>query len=139
MEAYMNHVSKKIIRILILSVVLLVGISSLVSAEYDRDRVVEVMRNNVALLGAIGEAAQADDWETAAKKLFELAEGMIDIRRFDPPRGTKRDWDATMTEVVSAAYIGIGACGARDADGLQQAITQLRQLNRQGHGAHKPR
>lgn len=135
----MFYVSKKIARTAIISLLLVIGISFFVFAEYDRDRVVQVMRNNVALMGAIGDAAKSENWELAAQKLFELAEGMIDVRQFDPPRGSKEDWDDTMTQFVSAAYRGIGACGARDSDGLQEAIGQLLQLNRQGHGAHKTR
>ena len=131
--------TKKIARMAIIMTVLLVGVSSLIYAEYNRDRVVEVMRNNVALLGATGKAAQSEEWELAAQKLFELAQGMIDIRRFDPPRGSKEDWEGTMTEVINAAFIGIGACGTRDADALQASIGTLRQLNRQGHGDHKPK
>ena len=131
--------TKRIARVVMVAGILLMAASAFAFAEYDRDRVVQVMRENVGLMGEISEAAEAEDWELAAFKLFDIARGMIDIRRFDPPRGSKREWEATMNEFVNAAFIGIGACGEQDSEGLQMAITKLRQLNREGHGDHKPR
>lgn len=118
-----------------LAAIVVVSVSAF--ADYDQQKVVGVMRNNIALMGEISAAATAEDWVLAAQKLYAIAEGMLEIRVYDPPRGSKADWDATMAAFVNAAFIGIGACGAEDADGLQSAITRLKGLNRQGHGAHK--
>jgi hypothetical protein len=106
-------------------------------AEYDKDHVVKVMRDNVSLMGEIGAAAGAEDWVMAAQKLYAIADGMVGVMNYDPPRGSKADWTATMGEFVFAAYRGIGACGAKDSEALQESIAELRTLNRQGHGTHK--
>jgi hypothetical protein len=129
--------TNKSLRAVIIVVVLLVGAASLSFAEYDGDHVVRVMRNNVVLMGAIGDAAEAENWFLAAEKLFELAQGMMGILLYDPPRGSKADWTATITEFIDTAFMGIGACGARDAEALGATIGRLWQLNGQGHGAHR--
>ena len=127
-------------RTVIIALALLFGFVGLASAEeYDQEHVVGVMRNNMVLMGEIGEAAAEEDWFQAAFKLFELAEGMYGIIMFEPPRGEEEGWQDTLTEFVNTAFIGIGACGARDSGALQESIDKLRQLNRQGHGDHKPR
>ena len=129
--------SVSIRKVLVLALFITLVSSASLFAEYNQDHVVQVMGNNVALMGEINGAVKAEDWVLAAQKLFAIAEGMLGIMVYDPPRGSKADWDATMAAFVDAAYIGIGACGAKDADALQKAVTTLRQLNRQGHGAHK--
>jgi len=133
----MIQLTKRSLRAIVIVVVLFVGGATLSFAEYDQDHVVRVMRNNVALMGAIGGAAEAEDWFLAAEKLYELAEGMMGVLPYDPPRGTKSNWDATISAFISTAFIGIGACGAQDAEALGSAIGRLWQLNGQGHGAHQ--
>ena len=129
--------SRKLVKSLAVLLILF-GVSSFVFADYDKEQVVKVMRGNLGFMGAIGEAAEAEDWIVAAQNLFLIAEGMVSILPYTPPRGDKADWDNTMNAFISAAYIGIGAAGARDKDALMEAIGELRQLNRQGHGEHKP-
>lgn len=130
-----NLISKNKAAFLVLIIATIVSVSAF--ADYDRDKVVAVMRDNVALMGEINSAAEAEDWVLAAQKLFAIADGMVEIMKYDPPRGSKEDWTATMSEFVYAAYRGIGACGEMDPDGLQESISTLRRLNREGHGDHK--
>ncbi len=124
-------------KVVVIALALMSVVFGVAFAEYNRDQVVSVMRGNVSLVGQIGEAAAAEDWVLAAQKLFAISEGMVGIKDYDPPRGSKADWVATIEEFVFAAYHGIGACGANDAEALQESIAKLRLLNRQGHGAHK--
>lgn len=132
----MNKMSRKSkVTAVVLILLALVSISAF--AEYNRDHVVAVMRSNVALIGEIGAAADAKDWVLAAQKLFAISDGMVEIRDYDPPRGSKADWVETIDEFVFAAYKGIGACGDNDVDALKESIAKLRALNRQGHGDHK--
>ena len=105
----------------IVLVLLTIGVAG-AFAEYNRDHVVRVMRENVSLMGEINQAATEEDWVRAAQKLFAISEGMVAIRDYDPPRGSKSDWAATMDKFIFAAYQGIGACGSMDSDGLQEAI-----------------
>jgi hypothetical protein len=133
----MDHSVARRLRAVIIMVVFLVGASAIAFAEYDQEHVVQVMRNNGALVGAIRGAAEAEDWFLAAQKLYELADGMLAILPYTPPRGDKEEWDATMTEFIRTAFIGIGAAGAMDGDALGAAVGRLFELNRQGHGDHK--
>lgn len=126
-------------RTIITALVLLFGFVGLASAEeYDQEQVVEVMRNNRVLMGEITEAAAEENWFLSAVKLFELAEGMMGILPFEPPRGEEEHWEETLTDFINTAFIGIGACGARDAETLQASIGALWQLNGEGHSEHKP-
>ena len=102
-------------------------------AEYDRDKVVPVMRNNMAMFGQIRQAAGKGDFSTAAASLFELAKGEFTLIGLDPPQGSKEEWDDTHWAVVSAAWDGIKACKDKDADKLNEAIQALSGLNRAGH------
>lgn len=111
---------------------------ALAFAEYDRDLVVDVMRNNVAYLGETREAAENGDYFAAAESLFAMASGMKQIMEFTPPRGEQEDFAATIREFINTAYMGIGACGEEDAEALGTAIAKLRQLNQQGHREYKP-
>ena len=135
----MKVLSSRSTKVLAMASILLIVSGTLAFAEYDQEKVVGVMRNNIDLMGGIGEAAAAEEWFLAAQGLYTLAEGMMGIMKFTPPRGSQADYEATMVEFINAAFRGIGACGAGDKEALEQAIGELRALNRQGHGNHKPR
>ena len=127
---------KRHLLLIAITVLLLVSVQSF--AEYDKGLVVKTMRDNLKLMGEIKKAAAAEKFLEAADHLWAIAQGMRAIRKFDPPRGDKGQWDATMESFISAAYRGIGACGRKNIDGLNEAVTELSALNKQGHGAHKP-
>ena len=129
--------NRKEAKVALIALAAVLVVSASAYAEYDQQHVVGVMRNNITLMGEINAAATAEDWVLAAQKLYAIADGMYTISKYDPPRGSKADWEATMGAFVNAAFVGIGACGVQDADGLQSAIAKLKGLNRQGHGAHK--
>ena len=129
--------SKMKIRVALIMLVLVLLGSVSAFAEYDQAKVVAVMRGNLGYIGEISSAAAAEEWVLAAQNLFAISEGMLGIMVYDPPRGTKADWDATLMEFVKTAYLGIGACGAQDVEALQEVIAKLKGLNRQGHGDHK--
>ena len=132
----MTNLRRKI-KVTAVVLVLLAFVSISAFAEYNRDHVVGVMRGNLALIGEIGAAADAKDWVLAAQKLFAISDGMVGIKVYDPPRGSKADWVATIDEFVFTAYMGIGACGANDVDALKASIAKLRALNKEGHTDHK--
>ena len=119
-------------------VLLLLFIFSMAAfAEYDRNNVKSVMRNNIQLMGEIGKAAESEDFTAAAEALMELAQGMISIREYSPNRGTQDSWDNIFEGFINAAFRGIGACGAKDINGLNEAISELRKFNSDGHRAHR--
>ena len=62
---------------------------------------------------------------------------MLEIKVYQPPRGSKSDWDNTMDEIVMAAFRGIGATGNEDRESVRDALAELKKLNGRGHRAHK--
>ena len=127
----------KRLSLFVFGVLLFVLVSSGVFAEYDRQKVVEVMRNNVALMGKAGKAAKAANFHEAAEYLIELAQGMLEIADFTPPKGFKADWDGTNDVFLKAVYKGIGACGNEDTNALNSALKELQRLSSQGHRDHR--
>ena len=120
-----------------LFILILVLVSLPAFAEYDGAHVRRVMQENVQLMGKIGRAVEAQDFMAAAESLMKLATGMNSLKKYEPYRGSKADWDKTYDDFANAAYRGIGACGNRDIAGLKAAFNELKSLNSRGHGAHK--
>jgi hypothetical protein len=123
---------KKLVLLIVLAAFLLSGLS--VYAEYDREKVVSVMRANVRLLGEAKKAAGAKNYFAAAESLMELAQGMYSIRENGPPKGEAARWRKTIDDVVKAAFTGIGAAGSKDDAGLNASIAELGRLGGVGHG-----
>ncbi len=123
--------------VLIVAAVLFFVTTIAAFAEYNQSEVKRVMRDSIQLMKSTGTAAEAKDYQAAGESLMKLAQGMILIRDYTPPRGSQADWDATMEAFINAAFKGIGACGNKDIDGLNTAISELKRLNYQGHKAHK--
>jgi hypothetical protein len=118
-------------------VVLLLVAGTTVFAEYDRDKVRQVMRDNVQLMGQASRAARSEDFVEAAQALMSLTNGMIEISAYTPPKGSGDDWARTMDEFIKAAFRGIGACGEEDSEKLDDALSELKKLNSQGHRNHR--
>lgn len=95
------------------------------------------MRNNIQLMGDIGRAIESENFTAAADALMVLAQGMISIRNYSPNRGTQDSWDNIFEGFINAAFRGIGACGAQDINGLNDAFSELKKFNSEGHSAHK--
>ena len=125
---------KKRIYLIAIAIILLL-VTPQLFAQYDRDTVVAVMRNNVKLLGAINNAVKAEDFYTAAVKLMELAEGHKTLEQIPPPRGSRAEWNRMQGELIDAAFRAIGACAERDAKGVQAEISKIIALRNQGHGS----
>ena len=124
-------------KIIVLIVALIMLVSSIGFAEYDRDLVKQVMRDNVSLMGAVSKAAKQEDYLAAGQALMKLAEGAISVKEFTPPKGSADEWEATWDAFIMAAFKGIGACGEEDENGLNDAIKALKKLNGQGHKEHR--
>ena len=124
-------------KIIVLIVALVMLVSSIGFAEYDRDLVKQVMRDNVSLMGAVSKAAKQEDYLAAGQALMKLAEGAISVKEFTPPKGSADEWEATWDAFIMAAFKGIGACGEEDENGLNDAIKALKKLNGQGHKEHR--
>lgn len=123
--------------VLVVAAVLFFVTTMAAFAEYNQSEVKRVMRDSIQLMKSTGIAAESKDYQAAGESLMKLAQGMILIKDYTPLRGSKADWDATMEAFINAAFKGIGACGNKDIDNLNAAISELKRLNYQGHKAHK--
>jgi len=119
---------------LIFAVLVLLLITPQLFAQYNRDVVVSVMRNNVRLLGEINSALNAKDFYTTGLKLMELAEGSNSLKQMAPPRGSKAEWTRIHKETAAAAFRAIGACGEEDSAKVQAEIAKIVALRNEGHG-----
>ncbi len=124
--------NKRLVFAIALAAFLFAGLA--VYAEYDREKVVSVMRDNARLLGEAKKAAGGKDYFAAAESLMELARGMRSIREMSPPRGDAGQWRTTIDDVVAAAFMGIGAAGERDDAKLAASLAELGRLGGVGHG-----
>jgi hypothetical protein len=120
-----------------IGVIVLLLITPQLFAQYNRDAVVSVMRNSYRLIGEINTTANAQDFYTTAVKLMELAEGFKTLEQTPPPRGSRAEWDRIHTELIQAAFRGIGACGERDGKALQAEISKIMAYNQEGHSKFK--
>ena len=106
-------------------------------AQYDREAVVSVMRNSYRLMGEINAAANAQDYYTTAVKLMELAEDFKILEQTPPPRGSRVEWNRIHSELIDAAFRGIGACGEKDSEALKAEISKIMAYNQEGHSKFK--
>ncbi len=115
------------------AVLIMLLITPHVFAQYNRDAVVSVMRNNIRLLGEINAALNAGNFYTTAVKLMELAEGMKTLEQTPPPSGSRAEWNRIHNELIAAAFRGIGACGEEDAQKVQAEISNIVAFQSEGH------
>ncbi len=113
--------------------VILLVVSSQVFAQYDRDAVVSAMRNNAKLMGALNEAAGKKDYFAAAEALMGIAQSTEPLLSLNPPKGSKAVWDRIHTEVIKAAFRGIGACAEEDIAQLNVYIGEIGARIQEGH------
>jgi len=118
---------------IIVAVLALLLVTPQLFAQYNRNAVVSVMRNNVRLLGEVNAALNAGDFYTTALKLMELAEGMKTLEKTPPPSGSRAEWNRIYNELIAAAFRGIGACGEEDAQKVQAEIANIIALRNEGH------
>lgn len=101
--------------------------------NYDRDVVVQVMRENASTLGQVRAALNRGDFFAAASGFWKFAEGQNRIKAFTPPKGSKAEWDRVLDEFISAALRGVGASGEKDAAKGLAVLAELQRLNQSGH------
>lgn len=124
-------------RFLIISVALLVFSSAAVMADYNKEKVVSVMRENAALVGKVKNALKASDFREAEKSFSRFAEINTEIQMYTPPKGPKEEWEKTIAAFVDAAEQGAAASGKKDGEGANAAFQRLLALNKEGHKLFK--
>ena len=55
------------------------------------------------------------------------------MQKMDPPKGSQEDWVKIWNSFQDKAFIGIGACGERDAAKVLKALDDLVAVNKIGH------
>ena len=107
------------------------------AVEYDKTKVVGVMKSNGAAMGAIKKALEAEDFFAVAEAFMSIATDMKSIDGMDPPKGDKEAWDANHSALIKNALKGIGACGEEDAEKVGMYFGEIGKLIKEGHGMFK--
>ena len=94
---------------------------------------VAAMRANQARIGVIKAAVAANDFFAAGQAFFDYAREAAEMRKMDPPKGSKDDWIGVWSSFQDKAFMGIGACGERDAAKVLKALDDLVAVNKVGH------
>jgi hypothetical protein len=118
---------------LTLTLLFLVVLVPTVSAQYNKELVVQKMRSNGALVGQLNAAVGAGDFYTSALRLMDLAQNFKAMDATNPPKGSKAEWDRINAEAVRAAFRGIGACGTQNLAQLKAEVGAIMGLMKEGH------
>jgi hypothetical protein len=116
-----------------LALLFLVVLVPTLSAQYNKDLVVQKMRSNGALVGQINTAVGAEDFYASAERLMDLAANFKALEATDPPKGNKAEWDRINGDAVRAAFRGVGACGAENLEQLKAEVAAILALMKEGH------
>jgi hypothetical protein len=118
---------------LTVALVFLVVLVPTLSAQYNKELVVQKMRSNGALVGQLNAAVGAGDFYTSALRLMDLAQNFKAVEATNPPKGSKAEWDRINGEAVRVAFRGVGACGAQDLEQLKAEVGAILALMKEGH------
>jgi hypothetical protein len=120
--------------ITLLAIAFLVGLPLSLSADaYDKAVVVENMRANVARITLIKNAIAAEDFFAAGVAFFDYASEAAAIQKMDPPKGSKDQWVTLWANFQEKAFLGVGACGERDAEKSLKILNEIVALSGVGH------
>lgn len=100
---------------------------------YNKDFVVAGMRANVARVGAVKAAVASGDYFAAGQAFFEYAKLAAELQKMDPPKGPQEDWVKLWNAFQDKAFLGVGACGERDAAKVLKTLDELVAINKIGH------
>jgi len=124
-------------RSIALALLFLVVLVPTLSAQYNKDLVVQKMRSNGALVGQLNTAVGGGDFYTSALRLMDLAQNFKALEATNPPKGSKTEWERVNGEVVKAAFRGIGACGNQNQAQLKAEVAAIMGLMKEGHEKFK--
>jgi hypothetical protein len=131
MEAEMTRKQVSILLVLALVAAFVVPLAA--QTTYDRAVVVQVMRDNVTILGQVRTALNQGNFFAAATGFWKFAEAQNRIMQFTPPKGSKEEWDKTLDQFASTALRGVGAAGEKDAAKGLAVLAELQKLQQAGH------
>ena len=119
---------------LAVALLFLVVLVPTLSAQYNKDLVVQRMRSNGALVGQLNAAVGDGDFYTSALRLVDLAQNFKALKAANPPKGSKAEWDRINGDAVWAAFRGVGACGDQNLEQLKAEVGAILELMKEGHG-----
>jgi hypothetical protein len=122
---------------IVTSLLFLVVLVPTLSAQYNKELVVQKMRSNGTLFGQLNAAVGSGDYYTAALRLMDLAENAKALEATDPPKGTTAEWDRIFGDLIQAAFRGVGACGEQSTDKLKAEVAAIGTLMKEGHTKFK--
>ncbi len=103
--------------------------------------------DSAAVKAAMGKMPQhMTDIQTklAARDYYGAAEGFMEVARLFkkldaivPAKGEKAVWDKVHRSLISAAFKGIGACGAQNDAAIKEATQELIKYRTEGHKLFK--
>jgi hypothetical protein len=118
---------------LAVALLFLVVLVPTLSAQYNRELVVQKMRSNGGLLGQLNAAVGAGDFYTSALRLTDLAQNFKALEAIDPPKGSAVEWDRIYSNLIRTAFRGVGACGEENLDKLKAEVAAIMALMKEGH------
>jgi len=118
---------------MVLALLFLVVLVPTLSAQYNKDLVVQKMRSNGGLLGQLNASVGAGDFYTSALRLVDLAQNFKALQAIDPPKGSVVEWNRIYSDLIRAAFRGVGACGEENLDKLKAEVAAVMALMKEGH------
>ena len=119
------------------ALVLLALVAATGFAEYDKAKIVAVMRSNMSALPRLNSAANGSRFVEAAGHLLTISQGMYTIKDFTPLKGDKEAWDATFATLLEATWHGLAACADEDLAALKAAVTEIQAAMNKGHSTFR--
>jgi hypothetical protein len=129
---------KKILIIVVLAVVVLLFSTHTVMADYDAAQSKAIMQQVLKSFKDLNAKATEKDYYGTAEKFMDLAKLFKTLETLTPPRGGKAEWDRISEGIITSAFKGIGACGAKDEVGVKQAIGEIIKFRNEGHKMFMP-
>jgi len=124
--------------IVVLAVVALLFSTHAVMADYDAVQSKAIMQQVLKSFKGLNAKATERDYYSAAEKFMDLAKLFKTLETLTPPKGDKAEWDRISEGIITSAFKGIGACGAKDEAGVKQAIGEITKLSGEGHKLFMP-
>jgi hypothetical protein len=120
--------------ITLVAIALLVGLPLALSADaYDKAAVVQNMHSNAARITVIKNAIAVGDFFAAGSAFFDYGSEAAAMQKMDPPKGSKDQWVKIWTDFQDKAFMGVGACGERNAEKSLKILDEIVGLSRVGH------
>ncbi len=104
---------------------------------YDSAAVKEIMHSNLATAGAVNKAIAAGDFVAVGNGFIQFAQNAEKMQQYAPPKGDPQEWSRLWSDFLFNAFAGVGAAGAKDADGAKEALGKIFGDEKQGHPEFK--